>query len=89
MLNFQLNQIITKPTSITQNSTTFIDHVWPERPDIFTYMMSYLLYTVITLLYMPLERVRKKSEGTFQYLNVRSYKKFNTNLFIYDLKQAE
>ena len=36
MSNFQLNQIITKPTRITQNSTTIIDHVWTERPDMFT-----------------------------------------------------
>ena len=66
MLNFQLNQIITKPTRITQNSSTLIDHVWTERPDMVTdHDVLPFVYIDHSLVY-AIRKSHKKSKGSFK-----------------------
>ena len=36
MGNFKMKQLITKPTRVTSNSSTCIDHVWTNRPHMYS-----------------------------------------------------
>ena len=88
MNTFQLSQIITKPTRITQFSKTCIDHIWTLRPELFTNWGVITIPVSDHLLIFGIRKSPKRPKGQPRIINARSYRRFNNNDFIKDLEQA-
>ena len=87
MYAHQMTQIITSATRITQLSKTCIDHVWTNRPEM------YINHGVITFpfsdhsLVFAVRKSQRAVKGPSRNIKARSYRSFDADAFLNDLKQ--
>ncbi len=88
MSTFQLNQIITKPTRVTEQSKSCIDHVWTNNPHLYSQwgVVSCTL-SDHSMIYTARKSVKLKAKATF--IEARSYRKFNQTAFVQDLNKEQ
>ena len=81
-----LSQIISKPTRVTDNSETLIDHVWTTHPDMYTYngVLASAIYSDHSLIYAG-RKAPKLPKGHARIIRGRSYRSFNEMDFSNDL----
>ena len=84
MSSFKLQQIITKATRITKDSESCIDHIWTNRPDMYSsrdVMCCFL--SDHKLIYTGRKNITIKRES--KIIEARSFRKFNETNFVSDL----
>jgi len=88
MSNFRMKQMITKPTRVTINSSTCIDHVWTNRPQM--YGNNGVVVTTFSdhrMIFTGRKGVRPKRES--KIIEARSFRKFDESAFVDDLSAVD
>ena len=87
-INFHLKQLIKKPTRITENSKTLIDHIYVPAEKI---CKSGVLYTGISdhgMVYVTIGKDKKQIKNKHKFKTNRSYKHFDDNAFVHDMENV-
>ena len=88
-LAFDLTQLVSSPTRVTQSSSTIIDHIYTSNPEniIETFVPTYALsdHFLVSLSRKVNAKISKNSHTTTSY---RCFKKFDETMFLSDLSSC-
>jgi len=81
---FNMQQIITKPTRVTKDTSTCIDHIWTNRPHMYNNRdVAICNLSDHRLIYASRKSIKIQRET--KIIEARSYRQFDENAFVTDL----
>ena len=86
---FGLHQIIKEPTRVTENSRTFIDHMYVTKKDtvLESHVMKYSLSDPYPIC-ISKKKIKENKKHSESQLTCRNFKNFNENAFLDDLSRV-
>ena len=87
--SFDLQQLITEATRVTETTETLLDHIYTNNID--KVNGSGVIHTGLSdhsMIYVNLGKIKKKPTHKHKYKTNRSFKKFNEDDFVNDIRKA-